>query len=167
MNHSLGAPLESVGVDSVRVAEQIRWLRDQAGIPTTPMQILKLVYIAHGWMLGIVGDPLIRQDVEAWKYGPVVPEVYHRYKPFGGFPIVMSTREQDELPPDQLALVAAVERVYRRFNGLQLSTMTHQPGSPWHITVQKYGKDANAVIRNELIRRHYRSLLARRQLPVG
>ena len=38
------------------------------------MQVLKLVYYCHAWMLGLYGRPLIRQPIEAWRYGPVVPE---------------------------------------------------------------------------------------------
>ena len=44
------------------------------------MHVLKLVYVCHGWMLGIHGAPLITEPVEAWTYSPVVPTVYHRYK---------------------------------------------------------------------------------------
>ena len=31
----------------------------------TPMQIMKLVYIAHGWSLGLRQKPLIRERIEA------------------------------------------------------------------------------------------------------
>ena len=38
------------------------------------MHAIKLVYLCHGWMLGIYGRSLIGEPVEAWRYGPVVPE---------------------------------------------------------------------------------------------
>ena len=49
----------------------------------TPMQLLKLVYIAHGWTLGICATPLITEQVEAWKYGPVIPDLYQHVKKYG------------------------------------------------------------------------------------
>ena len=58
------------------VAEQILWLRGRE-IETTPMHVLKLVYLCHGWCLGFTGEALINEPVEAWTYGPVVPTVYH------------------------------------------------------------------------------------------
>ena len=50
------------------------------------LKLVKLVYIAHGWHLGLYDEidrPLIREDVEAWKYGPVVRSVYDAFKGVG------------------------------------------------------------------------------------
>ncbi len=55
-----------------------------SGIPVTPMKLVKLVYVAHGWYLGLTGEPLIAEGVQAWKYGPVVPSVYDKFKMYGG-----------------------------------------------------------------------------------
>ena len=143
------------GVNALTVAEHIRWLRDQAAEPTTPMHILKLVYIAHGWVLGFLSRPLVSQPVEAWKYGPVIPVVYHHYKLFGRHPIIMGMKDRtSELDEKQQAIIRAVEKNYRPFSGPKLSSMTHQKGSPWDITVKKHGL-VNAVIPNDLIQRHY------------
>ena len=145
------------GSDAIRVAEHIRWLRDEVAQPTTPMHILKLVYIAHGWVLGFLNQPLVSQPVEAWKYGPVIPKVYHHYKVFRRHPIIMGTKSQEsELDEKQIAILRAVEKSYRRFSGPQLSSMTHQKGSPWDITVRKQGL-VNAVIPNDLIQQHYQA----------
>ena len=48
----------------------------------TPMKLIKLVYIAHGWNLGLTGKPLVSEDAEAWKYGPVFPSLYNKYRGF-------------------------------------------------------------------------------------
>ena len=63
------------------IAEQILWQRRD--VDTTPMHVLKLTYLCHGWMLGIYDHALINEPVEAWQYGPVVPSLYHKYKKFG------------------------------------------------------------------------------------
>ena len=66
----------SQAVSPILVAEQILWLRRE--IDTTPMHVIKLVYLAHGWMLGFTSRALINEAVEAWTYGPVVPSTYYR-----------------------------------------------------------------------------------------
>ena len=149
----------STGVPAWIVAEHIRWLRTKEGEPTTPLHLVKLVYISHGWMLGLHGTPLIQEDVEAWKYGPVIPAIYHRYKPFGGYHIQLPTKSREgQMDEDQQELVEAVEEGYRRFSAVELSAMTHRSGSPWDVTVKK--SRLGAVIPVPLIQKHYSSKLA-------
>ena len=41
----------------------------------TPMKLQKLIYYAHGWLLAFLGTALIKEGVQAWKYGPVIHTV--------------------------------------------------------------------------------------------
>ncbi len=142
-------------VSPTLVAEQILWLRRD--VETTPMHVLKLVYLAHGWMLGVTGEALIYEAVEAWTYGPVVPSTYHRYKAFGGDQITVERFDQSEkFDAEQRELVALVLDAYSNYTALQLSSITHQKDTPWDITCRKYG--IGTIIPNELIRDHYRRL---------
>ena len=51
------------------------------------MKLQKLAYFAHGWNLAIRNTPLINESVEAWKFGPVIPSLYHDVKGYGMEPI--------------------------------------------------------------------------------
>jgi uncharacterized phage-associated protein len=56
----------------------------------------KLLYYAQAWyMVENDGNPLFSDDIEAWKYGPVVRTVYDEYKIFGHSPIVAEVKEKD------------------------------------------------------------------------
>ena len=69
--------------DARAVASYFVELADERGAgPFTPMQLLKLTYIAHGYSLGLQSTPLIENKVEAWKFGPVIPDLYHSIKEF-------------------------------------------------------------------------------------
>jgi uncharacterized phage-associated protein len=125
-----------------------------AGRPLTPMQIIKLVYICHGWMLGLYSRPLIREAVAAWRYGPVIPTLYHSLKHYGSEhvtePIGRQVADLDELEAD---LIDQVFAKYAGLSGIALSHLTHAPNTPWSIVWHDSGQ--NAPISNDLIEYHY------------
>lgn len=53
----------------------------------TNLKLQKLLYYAQGYHLAMTGRPLFSERIEAWDHGPVVREVYHECKRFGGNPI--------------------------------------------------------------------------------
>jgi uncharacterized phage-associated protein len=130
--------------------------------PLTPMQVLKLVYIAHGWNLGINGRPLVNESVEAWQYGPVIPSIYHRYKRYGGnFIDECPTEEPNCFDEPEKDVMRQVWDGYGKRSGISLSSSTHEPGTPWYITIHQSGR--GSVISNDLIEDYYRRLAAIRQ----
>ena len=115
------------------------------------------MYISHGWTLGLYGRSLINEPAEAWRYGPVVPSVYHRYKSFRGDPITTEPVDRsDAFDDEQRDVIKQVHEVYGDFTAAQLSALTHKPGTPWDVTYREYG--AGVIIPNELIRDYYKRL---------
>jgi uncharacterized phage-associated protein len=47
------------------------------GNPITQMKLQKMVYVAHGLYLASHNEPLIKENFQAWRFGPVVPDIYH------------------------------------------------------------------------------------------
>lgn len=130
----------------------------------TPMKLLKLVYIAHGWHLGLLNEPLLKQNAQAWQYGPVVPSVYHEFKSHGrnAIPFTVARSLPEASPIDRQRLILEyVWQGYRNFTGGQLSEMTHREGTPWWKTWHEFGgRERKGVpIDNMLIRDHYKGLL--------
>ena len=140
-------------VSPLVVARQILWLRKQED--TTPMHVIKLVYLSHGWMLGLHDEPLVTDAVEAWIYGPVIPSTYYTYKAFGGEPIVAPVADHAEhLAPQQQSLISEVVDAYHKYTALDLSNITHQEGTPWRQTISRWGY--GAAIPDLIIRDFYR-----------
>lgn len=141
---------------AIKIAKKLLDLSGSAS-DMTPMKLIKLVYIAHGWMLGLYGRPLISEDVEAWKYGPVIPEVYREIKKYGATPVKELPEEYSvALDSQEENVIQQVYEKYIKFDGLDLSAMTHAPGTPWHEVWHSAGYQTR--IDNEKIKNYYRKL---------
>lgn len=148
--------------DSRTVANRFLTLAQAKGDALTPMQILKLVYMAHGWMLGLVGRPLIKEEVEAWQYGPVIPELYNALRRYKSQPVsALIEGVGSELDAQETHIVDQVYQIYGHRSGPALSRLTHQAGSPW---AKVYTRGSFGVeIPNDLIEDHYAMLAKRSQ----
>ena len=136
------------------VAEQVLWERRE--LPTTPLLLIKLVFLCHAWHLAKLRAPLIMERVEAWKYGPVVPSVYHQYKRFGADPISEAHTDNPDFDKHQRLLIRNVVDFYKVYSTNEIMIRTHEPGSPWHTVY--HGGRPNAEIPDELIQHYYESL---------
>lgn len=150
--------------DARTVANEFIKTAQASGKLLTNMQLQKLVYIAHGYSLAILHRPLLRQPVEAWRYGPVIPVLYDALRQYGAGYV---TEPINFLPSETLsdtdrALVATVATAYSRFSGPQLATMTHKNGTPWHEVYDAQEFFHNTDIPDALIEQHYTALLNER-----
>lgn len=161
----------AMAFSAVAVANEFLRRAEQDGAELTTMQLLKLVYLADGYHLGIAGEELVNSRPQAWRFGPVIPAVYHRFKHFGAESIVYDPREYDshgieyEGLPEERAfaeqLIDRVWEVYGNLDGARLSALTHRDGTPWSTTWNERGGSTrrHTVIDTDLIRQHYATLV--------
>ena len=150
--------------DARTVANEFLILAWQSGRELTNMQLQKLVYIAHGYSLALLDNKLVKQPVQAWRYGPVIKVLYDSLRQYGAGTV---TEMVNILPSEQVsqtdrALIDVVGDAYARFSGPQLSTMTHREGTPWREVFDPNANFTNDVIPNDLIKKHYLTLLDER-----
>jgi uncharacterized phage-associated protein len=135
---------------------------DGSGIDT--MKLLKLTYIAHGYYLGFYSKSLIENDVQAWKYGPVIPELYHVIKRFGNGRVdadLINLYSENKLVEKDKDFVKLIWNAYKKNNGLQLSSKTHEKDTPWD-QVYETGV-TNKVIDNTIIEDYYKNFINERR----
>lgn len=150
---------EYVPVDPNTVARQILWLREQAGVPTSPLHLVKLVYLCHSWMLGLKDRPLINEPIVVGRYGPIVQSLHDRYRGHGAGPILdrwLHDRSH-RMDHEQNAIIKVVAEAYGDFEDTQLSEITHMEGTPWSIVSQE--GEIGTQIPDQLIREHYKDLI--------
>lgn len=147
--------------ESIIVADRFLTLARQRDDTLTPMQLLKLVYIAHGWMLGLYGRPLVRDRIEAWQYGPVIPRLYNEVRRFRSQPVEGPLHAgPDALDAQETSIIHQVYDIYGHLSGPALSRLTHAKNTPWQLTWKP--KEFGLEISNDIIEEHYRQKAAAR-----
>ena len=140
--------------DARAVANRLLDLAEEDGNRLTPMQVLKLVYFCHAWMLAARERPLIEQPVEAWQYGPVINDVYRSFRKHRRDYITSRARvpaaKFDDAEDD---VIRQVYRKYGYLSGIRLSQISHAPGSPWEQVWETNRQ--NSIIPNWMIKEYY------------
>ncbi|NQU66475.1 MAG: DUF4065 domain-containing protein [Candidatus Marinimicrobia bacterium] len=141
---------------------------EEDSISITNMKLQKLVYFANAFYLAMKEEcePLFRERIQAWKWGPVVEDLYHEFKEFGGSGIqrpavrkLYLTEESDliseyyPIPEDEfsISVLDIIWTIFKDVSASDLSNMTHVEGSPWDIVFKKGEK----YIDSELIQKFY------------
>ena len=143
------------------------------GCKFTPFQLIKMVFLSHSMTLAVMNNPLIRDRIEAWKHGPVIPILYHELKIWGDgqvqalnycgtvpnesdvdnhlekvFSLIMSSHER--------GVIDFVVKNYGDWSFGNLKKLCHEPGSPWDTHYDgKFGTE----IPDSTIKKYYKKEL--------
>jgi uncharacterized phage-associated protein len=126
----------------------------------TSMKLIKLVYLAYSWYVTLNDGKkrLTEEHCQAWKYGPVFPSLYKIIKREGNINIVspLPSDKEEILSKEDVEFLDKIWDMYGRYDGIELSAMTHAEGTPWR---EVYCRDCNSEIPDESIIEHYKPLL--------
>lgn len=138
-----------MNTNALSVANYFIELANRDNKPIQLLGLVKRVYIAHGFALALLGHGLLdpRFDkVEAWKYGPVIPSVYHSFKQYkreaikeptimlhqdesGAYDFITPVIDNDK---DKM-IIEMVWKRYRDYTDPSLVNLIHVDGSPWKV----------------------------------
>ena len=130
------------------------------------LRLVKYVYFAKGWHFAFYDEPLFAERVEAWKYGPVIPSVYHTFKnnlrdyitrPEPDFDFERENLWVNFVRADDQKVGNTLDTVWNIYEGLSTTTLirlTHAGDTPWanFYNVQ----DFYIGISDEAIKEHFR-----------
>jgi len=111
------------------------------------LKLQKLLYYAQGFHLALFNQPLFDSAIEAWRHGPVCPEVYHKYKNHGAHLIPAPTNFEPTsfFTDEQLAFLDEIYEVFGQFSAWKLRNMTHDE-PPW----KNHESDASEILPDEM-----------------
>ena len=135
----------------------------------TNLKLQKLLYFAYGIHLAHFSKNLFNSQIQAWHFGPVIPDVYFEFKDRGGRPIDLDSRayvmkdynfiqpvfskEQDKQEVKSLSLACDV---FGNQSASALVDLTHQEGSAWDIY---YKKGVGTPIENKEIKNEFKLII--------
>lgn len=110
--------------------------------PCTHLQLEKLVYLCFAEYLCRTGKLLFPNPIYAFRYGPVVDDVYDAYRRYKDEEIseeihpgaARSRILSGEDGAEKLACIEQCMEQYGRLSAKELVDLTHRPGSPWSVS---------------------------------
>ena len=114
----------------------------------------KLLYFAQGHYLAKYNKLLFEERFEPWKFGPVVPLIYRKYKSCGKqvIPDVYKGYNfRNHATLKEVQLLLDVVRHYKRYSGSYLIDLTHEADTPWSEAKRRKSNK----IDNELIKKYF------------
>lgn len=160
--------------NALSVANYFIGLASADGEKIRPLKLMKLVYIAYGYALALLDRCIIdyRFDrVEAWKFGPVIPSVYHSFKIYGsGFvekETTLFVTGEDGLgivtpelqdPQAQTICRYVWNRYGKGYSDSELVSILHGKGTPWG---KVYEEGKNNPIPEFYTKMYYKGLIQR------
>ena len=118
------------------------------------LKLQKVLYFIQAYFLTKKKDhsTCFDEKIEAWDFGPVVPEVYHRYKAYGSASIpYMSNSKIKEISEDDKKLIDGIVDECSQYSAAALVEITHNQ-APWLDVYKPY---CNNTISKRSIKKYF------------
>ena len=125
------------------------------------LQLQKILYFIQGAFYFRFKHKAFDDTIEAWDYGPVIPDVYYSYNCYGSEPIckiysnftsldsLICNEETDA--EDEINVINLLIEKLREKNPWDLVKTSHEDNTPWSIIYKGYWREIN----DELIKDYF------------
>lgn len=116
------------------VAEYVITYSEDKDYGISNLKLQKILYLIQAYFLMQTKKPCFSEEIEAWDFGPVIPEVYRRYKQFGSTDIQIRCLSIEETQKgfgkeDRKRINAVIDK-FADFSAADLTILT-QNQAPW------------------------------------
>lgn len=139
--------------------------------PTSHLRLQKLLYYTYSRFLLKTGEKLFPDPIVAYKYGPVIESVFHKFRVHGSSQIDFKEDETMCLSTDERAITPSFMKVissehgteavdiildvlqdFSNYSANDLVTLTHLDEGPWD---RIYRPGRNSLIQDDIITRYH------------
>ncbi|KKL92558.1 hypothetical protein LCGC14_1883470 [marine sediment metagenome] len=134
-------------------------LANETGTYLSNLKLQKLVYYAQAWYLANHDKSLFDEDFEAWVHGPVIYDLWKKYKEFSYNPIFGDV-EKPKIDKKTWNFLGLVTDSYFSEDAYTLELMTHKE-DPWILARNGIAPDepCSSIITKESMKTYFRSRL--------
>ena len=130
------------------------------------LKLNKLIYLAFGIAYGYYNRLLVKEPIQAWRLGPVIPSIYHEFKRYGYGKIkklsyidnpLTDERSYPMIEEDDKEAIDSLETVKKEYGYMSASELidyTHEIGGPWYSVYQD--GDFNIEITPKMIKEYFK-----------
>lgn len=140
-------------INVMALAQYILCMCMNQGEPISNLQLQKILYFIQGNHLAKKGEPLFDADFDAWKYGPVIPDIYYEYC-MNGASKIRNVEALEEISPEIKDEIDPIIQKLRVLYPWDLVEKTHNVGGAWDKTFQD-GKGERHRIPKEAIKEEF------------
>ena len=129
---------QQTNLSALDVAKYFLCKAHQEGDLITHLKLQKLLYYAQAWYLVNYDSPLFKEPIRPWTLGPVVKEIYDKFKDFGAKPIDYKPtgKESNIFSEKQKHYLDEFYDIFFKFTAHELVNMSHNE-SPWKDAFEK------------------------------
>lgn len=111
---------------------------NENGYTISNLKLQKILYFVQAEFLVCIGRVCFPENIQAWDFGPVVSEVYHRYKVYGSanIPYVRIGDETKILSGDRELMDGIIDEC-SQYSASRLVEITHNQ-DPWRNAYRPY-----------------------------
>lgn len=118
-------------------------------------KLQKLLYFVQAQFFRVLGVPCFSDKMEAWSFGPVVVNVYHTYKFYGGLDIAeLEESEHINITEKDKTIISEVLEFFANTPVYKMVDITYHQ-TPW---ISANSNPFDNEITNESIRQYFCSL---------
>lgn len=139
--------------DVIDVAKYIILFCKENGYSISNLKLQKLLYFVQAQFLVIKGEPAFLEEIEAWDFGPVVPEVYQYFKIWGSseLPALLAKGARSKIYTSDQKIIDEILKECAPYSASFLVDITHNQ-DPWQDAYERY---YNNVITRESIKEYF------------
>lgn len=120
------------------------------GTPINNTQLQKILYFVQRRYLRTTGEPLFPENFEAWRLGPVIPDVYYAFCGYGVMKINQKYKYR-EIPACDRSLIDKTVEIYKVYSIAAIVWFAQNDGGVWREVYGENGEGLRATIPMELI----------------